>query len=180
MLSDENVQRYAKGLFPVALMLILMPIVDISLRSLTAEAGSLQWRFATVGLMFGNLGTVVLGVALLGFAAVLTGARGLLRGVGFAAIALAVVIVALMALFALDALQVRRLVAVPLKRGVLLSSAGAAFAASLGTLALIIVGRASLLASRSARQADARRVKSAPAPLVAQAASTHPRTSEPV
>ena len=179
MLSDENVQRYAKGLFPVALMLILMPIADISLRSLTAEAGSLQWRFATVGLMFGNLGTVVLGVGLLGFAATLAGARGLLRGVGFFSIALAVLIVALMALFALDALQVRRLVAVPLKRGVLLSSAGAGFAATLGVIALIIVGRASLLTSRSARAAE-RRVKAAPAPLVAQAASTPVRTSESV
>ncbi len=179
MLLDSNVQRYTKGLYAVALLLIIVPLADITLRSFATEIGSLQWRFGMVGLLFGNLGTVVLGLGLLGFFAAILGHRGVLRTVGLVAVILAVVLFALMVLFALDAIQMRRLVAVAMKRSILVSSAGAAISASLGMIALLAIGRSALLASRADRSAD-RRTKAAPAPLVAQATPARPPVRETV
>ncbi|MDF1502502.1 hypothetical protein [Roseisolibacter sp. H3M3-2] len=166
MLNDDSLQRYAKGLYAVALLLICVPVADILLRSLNAEAGSLQWRFGTVGLLFGNLGTILLGLGVSGLVAALTGSRPALRAVGFVAIALAVVVFALMALFALDALQMRRLVAPPIKRQILVSSASAGFSAGFGMIALLVLGRAALVASRQTRAAAGRGAPRAVQPLV--------------
>lgn len=180
MFSDENLQRYAKALYPAAFLLVLVPLADITLRSFGAEAGSLQWRFGTVGLLFGNLGTVVLGLSLAGFLAAVAGQRGLLRGIGLVAVLLAIVLAALLVLFGLDAIQIRRLVALPMRRGILLSSLGAAFAAVMAMIALLVGGRGALLASRAERGVSERRTKAAPSPLVAQAAAPRPRAGEPV
>ena len=182
MFSD-NAQRYFKALLPVALLLVFVPLVDIALRSMAAEVGSLQWRFGAVGLVFGNLGTIILGLSLAGAIAAATENRTLLRVIGAVSLVLAVVLLALLALFALDAVQVRRLVAVPAKRGVLLSSAGAMFSALFATVALGVGGRAALKASRAAGETAARRTKAAPAPLVATTAAPaapRPRASESV
>jgi hypothetical protein len=159
-------------------MLIVVPLTDITLRSLVAEAGSLQWRFGTVGLLFGNLGTVILGLGIAGLAATLSGSRGILRTVGFVALALAVVMLALMALFALDALQMRRLVQIGARRQVLVSSAGALGSAAVGSVVLLLLGRAALVSSRAARAVAERRGKPAATPLVAAAPAA--RASEPV
>ena len=182
MFSD-NAQRYLKALLPVSLLLVVVPLVDISLRTLGTEVGSLQWRFGAVGLLFGNLGTVILGLSLAGAIAVVTENRTLLRAVGAFSLVLALVLVALLALFALDAVQIRRLVAVPAKRQVLLSSLGAMFSATFGAVALVIGGRGALKASRGTTASAERRTKAAPSPLVAaQPASPapRPRASEPV
>jgi hypothetical protein len=183
VLLDDSSHRYVKALYAVAMLLILVPLADVTLRSFTTEFGSLQWRFGTVGLLFGNLGTVVLGLGLAGLVATILGNRGVLRGVGLFSILLAVALLAMMALFALDALQMRRLVAAALKRQVLVSSAGAAFSAGLATLALAALGRGALLTSRGGRPSsvDRRAARPAPAPLVAQTApQARPRATEPV
>ena len=180
MFSDENLQRYAKALYPAAFLLVLVPLADITLRSFGTEAGSLQWRFGTVGLLFGNLGTVVLGLTLAGFLAAVAGQRGLLRGIGMVAILLAIILAALLVLFGLDAIQIRRLVAIQMRRGILISSVGAAFAAVMAMIALLVGGRGALLASRAERGVSERRTKPAPSPLVAQAAAPRPRAGEPV
>jgi hypothetical protein len=179
---SDNAQRYIKALLPVALLLMIVPLVDISLRTMAVEAGSLQWRFGAVGLLFGNLGTVILGLSLAGAIAVVTENRGLLRAIGAISLVLALVLVALLALFALDAVQIRRLVAVPAKRQVLLSSAGAMFSALFGVVTLAVGGRAALKSSRAAATPAERRTKAAPSPLVAAqpAAPARPRASEPV
>jgi hypothetical protein len=180
---SENAQRYFKALLPVALLLIFVPLVDIGLRSMAAEAGSLQWRFGAVGLLFGNLGTIILGLSLAGAIAVVTENRTLLRVIGAVSLVLALSLIALLALFALDAVQVRRLVPVPAKRGVLLSSAGAMFSALFAAVALGLGGRAALKASRVAGETAPRRTKAAPSPLVATPpapVAPRPRPSESV
>lgn len=179
MLLDSTVQRYTKGLYGVALLLIVVPLVDILLRSFAGEVGSLQWRFGSVGLLFGNMGTIVLGTGLAGLVAAILGHRGVLRAIGFFSVLMAVVVLALLVLFALDAIQMRRLVAVAMKRSILVSSAGAAFSATFAMLALVTLGRSSLIASRADRP-SAGRTKAAPSPLVAQAAPSRPRVGETV
>jgi hypothetical protein len=144
---------------------MLVPIVDLLLRSSPPQFGTLQWRFATAGLLFGNYGTIILGMALLGLAAALSGDRGVLRAVGIASLVMLVVTLAGIVLFLLDAVQIRRLATANFKRPILTSSLGALFTATLGAVGWLSMGRAALAASRPARAA-ARGRPAAPAPLM--------------
>jgi hypothetical protein len=162
VLHEENVQRYAKGLYPVALLLIVVPVTDIALRAFPPQFGTLQWRFATVGLLLGNYGTILLGLGLLGLVAALLAHRGVLRGIGLVCLLLAVVTLAVLVLFGLDAIQIRRLAQPGFKRQILTSSLGALFTGTVGAVALATLGRAALAASRGGRAATATRKAASP------------------
>lgn len=167
VLSDENLQRYARALYPVAIVLLFVPLVDVALRAFPPQFGTLQWRFATAGLILGNYGTVLLGAGLLGLTAALTGNRTVMRVLGFGALVMAAVTVALLLGFLLDAVQIRQLANPNFKRPILLSSAGAMFTGFLGTIAWITIGRSALAASRPAAAVVNRPVgRPAASPLV--------------
>ena len=148
MLSEEAVRRYARALYPVAILLMLVPLVDLALRSLPPQFGTLQWRFATAGLLLGNYGTIILGVGLLGLVATLAGDRGVLRAAGIVALVMATVTLGVLALFLLDAVQIRKLATANYKRPILTSSVGAMFTGLLGLVAWLSIARAALTASR--------------------------------
>lgn len=180
MLLEENVQRFTKGLYPVAVLLILVPLADLTLRSFPPQFGTLQWRFGTVGLLLGNYGTILLGLGLMGLVAAIQGARGVLRGVGFASLLLAVITLALLISFGFDAIQIRALAQPAFKRQILTSAVGALFTGTLGTIALIMMGRAALAASRTTRTvatAAGVRAKAAASPLVVGAPANAPVVS---
>jgi hypothetical protein len=175
VLLEENVQRYTKGLYPMVAMLVLVPLADLALRSYPAQFGTLQWRFGTAGLLLGNYGTILLGLGLLGLVAAIQGHRGILRGLDFGAITLAVITLALLVSFTFDAIQIRALAQAGFKRQILTSSVGALFTGLLGTLALVVLGRAALAASRVTRgvaSSSSTRAKApAPSPLVVGSAA---------
>ena len=172
MLSEENSQRYYKALFPVALLLVFVPLVDLALRVSPPQFGSLQWRFTTVGLLLGNYGTVILGLALFGLASVLTGSRGRLRAVGYVGVVMSVVTLAIVVLFLLDAVQMRQVVNANAKRLVLTASVGAMITALLGAIALLALGRGALAAGRGGPVATApRRPVASPLVVAGQSAS---------
>lgn len=169
MLLEENVQRYTKGLYPVAVLLVLVPLADLTLRSFPPQFGTLQWRFGSVGLLLGNYGTILLGLGLFGLVAAIQGHRGLLRGLGFLTLVLGVATLALLIAFGFDAIQIRAVAAPQFKRQILTSSVGALFAGTMGTIALFLMGRAALAASRATRVAApmaGARAKAPPSPLV--------------
>jgi hypothetical protein len=166
VLSDESLQRYTRALYPIAFLLILVPLTDLSLRAFPPQFGSLQWRFGTVGLMLGNFGTILLGAGLVGLIATINGHRGMLRVLGYLALALAAVTLAVLALFALDALQMRTLANANLKRAILLSAGGAIFAGTFGAIALFFIGRGALAASRPVGGVMKRATRPAASPLV--------------
>ncbi len=152
----------------VGLLLVAVPLMDVTLRALPPQFGTLQWRFAIVGLLLGNYGTLVLGTGLIGLVAAIVGDRRVLRVVGIVAMVVAVITLAVLVLFALDAVQIRRLAAPQIKRQILLSSAGAVFTGVFGAVVWLTIARAALAASRvTARSAPRAR---AAAPLVASAA----------
>ena len=171
MFAEENARRYIPALYPMGALLICVPLVDLALRVSPPQFGTLQWRFASAGLLFGNLGTILIGFALIGLAAALLGQRKTLRTVGFASFAVAVILLAMIVLFGLDALQIRRLANANYKRAVTMSSIGAILTASFSMVSLFLIGRAAMVASRVTRVADVRRTKPAPSPVVARAAS---------
>jgi hypothetical protein len=183
VLLEENVQRYTKGLYPGR-----RPPHPGAARGpraavVPAQFGTLQWRFGTAGLLLGNYGTILLGLGLFGLVAALQGNRALLRGVGFAAITLAVITLALLVAFTFDAIQIRALAQPAFKRQILTSSVGALFAGLLGTLTLVLLGRAALAASRATRTVASggrARVANAPSPLVVGAAAPAANAREAV
>jgi hypothetical protein len=166
VLSDENLQRYTRALYPIASLLILVPLVDLTLRAFPPQFGSLQWRFGIVGLMLGNFGTILLGTSLVGLIAVFNNHRVILRIIGYVTLIVAAITLAVLALFVLDAVQMRQLANANYKRTVLFSSIGAMFAGIFGIVALVAIGRGALAVSRSAAGAGARRVRPAASPLV--------------
>jgi hypothetical protein len=171
VLSDANIQRYAKSLYPISFLLILVPLMDLTLRAMPPQFGSLQWRFGTVGLLLGNFGTILLGTALVGFVAAIAGDRRMLRVIGYLAMLLAVLTIAMLVLFVLDALQMRQLANANYKRVVLLSAAGAMFAGLLGTVALIAIARGALAASRGPAEPTRRQRAASPLVVAGQGAS---------
>jgi hypothetical protein len=164
--SDERIQRYARALYPVCFLLVFVPLADLTLRAFPPQFGSLQWRFGIVGLLLGNFGTILLGTGLMGFVAAINGHRRFLRTLGYIALVLAAVILAILALFALDAIQMRQLANVNYKRTVLFSSIGAMFAGLFGVGVLLSVGLGALAASRGTSSASERRGRAAASPLL--------------
>lgn len=172
MFTDENIQRYVKALYPVSLLLILVPLADLTLRVFPPQFGSLQWRFTTVGILLGNFGTILLGFGLLGFVAAVAGHRTVLRAIGYLGIAMTVVTVAVLALFLLDAIQMRQVVNANAKRVVLTAGVGAMFTAILGMISFLSIARGALAATRRGTTAAQVRRPKAASPLVAAGQSS--------
>ena len=166
LLSDENFQRYTKALYPAAAFLVLAPLVDLALRVFPPQFGSLQWRFGTVGLLLAQFGTVLLGLGLFGLVAAFNGQTGVLRALGYVAFVGTALTLAALALFSLDAIQIRTLATNPQgKRALLVSSSEALFSGLFGTVVLFAIGRGALAASRRSSPAT-RRARPAASPLV--------------
>ena len=176
MLRDENSIRYVKALYPVGFLLTVVPLVDLALRVFPPKFGTVQWRFAALGLLAGNLGTVMLGVGLLGLVAALAGHRRVLRALGITAMVAGVLLVAALGLFTLDALQVRRSANPQFLQALTVSSMGALFTGVLGVVALFSIGVGAWTATRVTRRpvAAGRGPSKAPAsPLVVTAPSSN-------
>lgn len=173
MFRDENSSRYLKAIYPVGFLLTVVPLVDIALRVFPPKFDTVQWRFATVGLLAGNLGTVMLGLALTGLVAVLVGHMKALKVLGIVSMVAGVLLVAALGMFMLDALQVRRTVNPNFKQALTVSSLGALFTGGLGIISLFSIGIGAWVASKVTvrRTAASGRgpVKAAPSPLVVTA-----------
>lgn len=94
-------------LYAVAALLIVVPLVDFALSVAAPQLGSVQWRFAAVGLLSGFTLTPILGLALgFGVASWLQHVP-VQRVIALAALATSLALVVLSAGFLLDVLQIR-------------------------------------------------------------------------
>ena len=100
-------QRFAWPNYLVAILLILLPLLDLVTNVWPVRPGTLEWRYGTLGLLSGFTLTPLLGMVLATASAALLDHRVVQRAIGIvnllAAVAFAVVVV----LFALDWLQMR-------------------------------------------------------------------------
>lgn len=107
MLPAENVHRYLKALYPLGLLLTLVPILDWAAKSYPFHPSLLQWRFGALVSLIPILGIVLTGFALLGAIAAFCGQRPVMRALaGVAALGAALALVVLV-LFVLDVTQMR-------------------------------------------------------------------------
>jgi cytochrome bd-type quinol oxidase subunit 2 len=105
MLSAQD-RRILGGLYPVALLLILSPLLDLATAVWPVRPTEVSWRFGTFGLITSALITPILGLAVLqGVAAFLEKFRAV-RVVSAVNVLVGVLLVGT-ALFLLDAVQLR-------------------------------------------------------------------------
>jgi hypothetical protein len=108
--SFDSLELLLAPLYFIAVLLIATPMMDFATSVLPLRLESIEWRFATVGLLSGFLLTPLLGIliaiALAAYADHLRFLRvlSIVNGVG------AVLFVALLIFFALDVIQLRSVV----------------------------------------------------------------------
>jgi cytochrome bd-type quinol oxidase subunit 2 len=106
MLSAQD-RRILGGLYPVALLLILSPLLDLATAVWPVRPTEVSWRFGTFGLITSALITPILGLAVLqGVAAFLEKFRAV-RVVSAVNVLVGVLLLVGTALFLLDAVQLR-------------------------------------------------------------------------
>jgi hypothetical protein len=100
-------EALAGPLYLVAGLLVVMPLIDFAMSIGPAQFTSLQWRFASVGLLSGYTLMPLLGLAMALGLAVLTRQRVAQRVLIALCLTLAVVILLIAVGFLLDVLQLR-------------------------------------------------------------------------
>lgn len=115
MISSQG-RRILRGLYPVGLLLILSPLLDLATAVWPLRAGEVSWRFGTFGLITGALITPILGLVLFQGAATLLDHLKTLWTVSLIDLILGLLLLAGIALFALDAVQLRGAVAAAARR----------------------------------------------------------------
>jgi hypothetical protein len=95
------------GLHVFALILFVWPLVDLSSNAVPFQFGNLQWRYGFFGLFAAYLFTPMLGLLLSSATAFFRGQARILRTLGALQLVLALAVLIVMGVFALDLLQVR-------------------------------------------------------------------------
>lgn len=90
-----------------AALLVVLPLIDFVQNVGTFQPANVQWRFATVGLLSGFLLTPTIGIVAAMTIAAVRGQGRTQRAIAIGNVILAVLLLALMAGFVLDALQLR-------------------------------------------------------------------------
>ena len=144
-------------------LLVATPAVDVLTQVWPLQPGSMVWRYGFLGFLGNNLLTPLLGLTLAGVAAMLAESRLALRLLSWTALAAGVGLLALLAFFSLDVLQLRASVA-PEARPAF--QVGAAIAAGKYVVAVLGYG----LLGRAAWRSLPKQVRAAP-PVTTRAAS---------
>ena len=130
-----------RGLYAVATLLVLISALDFAAAIWPFLPGDAGWRYGAIGLASGFLVTPLVGVTLAALVAVEQRHAGVVRVLGFLALATGVVLLVGIVAFALDAIQVRRDAATPeLRRLTELSAAKAALKLFAGACATLWLG----------------------------------------
>ena len=103
--------RLVPPAYGLAAVLVLVPILDVLLQVWPLDPGEASWRFGAIGILSRSLLTPLLGLLLAMATAAAAGHRHALRLTGALSGLLAVGLVAVGGLFALDGLELRAVVA---------------------------------------------------------------------
>ncbi len=107
---QKDVSPWAvSGLYLLALIIAVSPLLELMATVWPMRPGELLWRYGALGLFAGYMPNVALGLALVMVLAHWRRHTTILRVVGVTSVTLAVVILLVMGMFALDIGQVRAL-----------------------------------------------------------------------
>lgn len=151
-------------LHALGLLLCIAPLLDLAAGVGSINPGEVPWRFGALGLLSGALVLPMVGLGLLLTASVLLDQPGLTRVIGGLAALGLLVILAVIVIFALDALQVRAQIRQEAKRPFDLATVKALATYALESLVALTLAIQSFKLARSASaQKGARKAAS---PLV--------------
>lgn len=91
--------------YAFGLLLVSLPMLDFGTSIVPVHLTNLQWRFATIGLLSNFLMTPMMGISLMVAVAAVRGHRGVQRTIAIVNSFLVLLLISLLALFALDAIQ---------------------------------------------------------------------------
>jgi hypothetical protein len=137
----NNHRQLAPAAYLVAAVLFVFPVFDSGISLSPWNMGSAQWRFGAVGLLSNTLMIVALGAFIAVATAVTTKQDRVRRVLGYSCWVIAVVLLASIAAFALDAVQARP----QIRQDMMLSYQLASFTAEVkllvGALSFALFGR---------------------------------------
>lgn len=136
------------GLYALAALLFLQPFIEAFSATWPPRMEEVGWRFAVTGILYTMLPTVLFALLIAAIAAFFLGHRTGLRVVGVISLILGVVIILLTASFALDALQLRRIVRTEAKGGYDLAGIKAVVTALLAIASCAALGVGAFRATR--------------------------------
>jgi hypothetical protein len=113
----ERQRTLMQALYPVLLLLIANPLLEVLATSWPLSFDDPRWRVTFFGALLAGLLPVLTGLALIALLAALLGQGGVIRVVALAAFLATGVLIICGGLFGLDALQVRRMVRLNAKAG---------------------------------------------------------------
>lgn len=155
-MTEFQARTLGRAGYAVAALLIVSPLVDLLGTVLPPRFGEVAWRFGTYGLLTNALVTPTLGLALLVATGLLRGRRVLVRIAAVVLTLIAVVLVAGLALFALDYIQLRGAVGAAVRGSYDAAAGKAMIHAALDVVVLGLLAEASYVASRGVNRAAPR------------------------
>ncbi len=108
----ERQRTLLAALYPVLLLLIVNPFLEIFSNNWPFAFDDPRWRVGFLGALLGGMLPVLMGLVLIALVAALLGQGGAIRAVAIGALLCTLILLASGMLFGLDALQVRRMVQV--------------------------------------------------------------------
>jgi hypothetical protein len=164
------------GLYALAALLFLQPFIEAFAATWPPRTAEVGWRFAVTGILYTMLPTVLFALLIAAVTAFFLGHRTGLRVVGIVALVLGVVVLLLTASFALDALQLRRIVRPEAKGGYDLAGIKAVVTALLAIASCTALGVGAFRATQRIGAPGASRRRAAPDGLVIGQRGHRPRT----
>ncbi len=129
-----------RGLYLLALIITVSPLLDLAAVVWPLRPGELLWRYGALGLAAGHLLNLALGLALVMAVAYGQEHRRLLWLAGLASVVLSALILSAMAIFALDLVAVRALRAEELRGATLIAGLTQQFKFLISGMALASLG----------------------------------------
>ena len=139
----NNYRQLAPAAYLVAALLIVIPLFDVTMSLYPFNMGSSQWRFGAFGLFSNALMLPALGMLVAVATAAMAVHQPLQQFLRAFCWAVAIVLFASMAFFALDALQARPLVRADMKLSYFVASGTALVKLALGALGFALLARGS-------------------------------------
>jgi hypothetical protein len=133
-------RKISSALYLISVLLVLLPIIDFLTSIVPYLPGSTKWRFASSSLFAGFLLTPLLGVALAMLVAGVMHHRFVLRWIGMLSFLMALVLLAICALLALDVVELRAMAESDVRMAIVLSGSRAILKYIIMAASLAFVG----------------------------------------
>lgn len=146
---NSSLRPFVPALYLVGVVMVVIALGDFLGNVWPFRPTAVDWRYSALGILSGFLVTPLFGLLLLAAGAALGGHGKMLRALGVVGILIAAFLLASIALFALDALQVRQQAAPGAKWVTAVSSLIAGAKYLLGSVVALMIGQGAFQAARA-------------------------------